>query len=126
VTNVPAARRVAAVSLLLPAAIVGSTLSLGLRWSVGSDQTGYQLGIRTFLVAAIVLLGFALYFRESAPRRTESLVFLAAIALGTAVALAVRLFPAPGLVIAAASLALAVWCKRVLRAQRLAATLGVG
>ena len=66
-TNVPAARRVAAVSLLLPAAIVGSTLSLGLRWSVGSDQAGYQLGIRIFLVAAIVLLGFALYLRESAP-----------------------------------------------------------
>jgi hypothetical protein len=38
----------------------------------------------------------------------------------------VRLFPAPGLVIAAASLALAVWCKRVLRAQRLAATLDAG
>ena len=36
-TNVPAARRVAAVSLLLPAAIVGSTLSRGRRWSVGSD-----------------------------------------------------------------------------------------
>ena len=125
-TNVPAARRVAAVSLLLPAAIVGSTLSLGLRWSVGSDEAGYQLGIRIFLVAAIVLLGFALYFRDRAPRRTESLVFLAAIALGTAVALTVRLFPAPGLVIAAASLALAVWCKRVLRAQRLATTLGVG
>ena len=66
-TNVPATRRVAAVSLLLPAAIVGSTLSLGLRWSVGSDEAGYQLGIRIFLVAAIVLLGFALYFRDRAP-----------------------------------------------------------
>ncbi len=119
-TDVPASRRADAVSLLLPAALIGTTLSLGLRWNLQLGVAGYQLNTRIFLVAAIGLLGFAAYLRASQPRRAEGLVFLAAIALATAVALAVRSFPAPGLVIAAASLVLTIWLKRVLRAQRLA------
>jgi hypothetical protein len=121
VTDAGVRRRDSAVALLLPAAIVAATLSLGLRWRVGAPVAGYQLRTRIFLIAAIALLTLAGYVRGARPARAEGLVLLAAISLTTAVALAVRLFPAPGVVIAAGSLALTVWLKQILRARRLAA-----
>lgn len=105
--------------MLVRGAITAAALSLGLSWVQGLGIPGFVLYTRVFVVAAIVLVGLAQHLRASKPREAETLVLLATISLGTALALTVRLFPAPGLVMAATSLALTVWLRQVLRAQRL-------